>query len=45
MKYIGFGKWLFSSVVCLANKDDCLRKDNAKKMKDRGQESYEQQLP
>lgn len=45
MKYIRFGKWLFSSVVCLSNKDELSQsKTTQRKMKDRGQESYEQQL-
>ncbi len=45
MKYMRFGKWVFGSVVCLSNKDELSMKKTTQKMKDRGQERYEQQLP
>jgi hypothetical protein len=41
MKYKRFGKWVFDSVVCLADKDELSSKDS-KKMKHQRQERYEQ---
>ena len=41
MKYKRFGKWVFDSVVCLADKDELSSKDSEEKMKHQRQERYE----
>ena len=36
MKYKRFGKWVFDSVVCLADKDELSRKDSEEKWNTKG---------